>query len=91
MAGSFFRILRKEGEKLAVKRMNIKISEDMHAWIQQEADKRGLTMNAVIIFALETYYNQQTVIPGMQALLQEVERQKLLQEGPAITERNEPK
>lgn len=76
---------------MAVKRMNIKISEDMHTWIQQEADKRGLTMNAVIIFALETYYNQQTVIPSMNALLQEVERQKLLQEGSSTLERNEPK
>lgn len=75
---------------MAVKRMNIKISEDMHTWIQQEADKRGLTMNAVIIFALETYYNQATVIPGMNALLQEMERQKAL-EGSNIVERNEPK
>lgn len=59
--------------------MNVKISEDMHTWIQQEAEKRGLTMNAVIIFALETYYNQQTVIPAMQTLLQEAERQKKLE------------
>lgn len=43
---------------MALKRMNIKVSEDMHTWLQNEANERGLTMNAVIIFALETYRNQ---------------------------------
>lgn len=66
---------------MAVKRLNVKISEDMHAWIQQEADRRGLTMNAVIIFALETYYNQQQVIPHLPKLM-EMERQEQLRNNP---------
>lgn len=63
---------------MTVKRMNIKISEDMHTWIQQQADARGLTMNAVIIFALETYYNQTTMLPNMSKIIDEIERQKKL-------------
>lgn len=51
--------------------MSIKVSEDMHTWLQVEAEKRGLTMNAIIIFALETYYTQTTVMPNL-AKLQEM-------------------
>lgn len=59
---------------MALKRMSIKVSEDMHTWLQQEADKRGLTMNAVIIFALETYYNQTTVMPNIPKMMEALEK-----------------
>lgn len=58
----------KRGEKMALKRMSIKVSEEMYSWVSEEAEKRGLTMNAVVIFALETYYNQQNVMPQLSAL-----------------------
>jgi len=64
---------------MALKRMNIKVAEEMHEWLQKEADKRGLTMNAVIIFALETYQNQREVIPNiskMQVLMEQLENAK---------------
>lgn len=59
---------------MTLKRMSIKVSEDMHAWLQQEADKRGLTMNAVVIFALETYYNQTTVMPNIPKMMEALEK-----------------
>lgn len=74
LATPFSIIYNREVNKMAIKRMNIKISEDMHTWIQQEANKRGLTMNAVIIFALETYYNQTTVVPNMQKMMEALEK-----------------
>lgn len=45
--------------------MSIKVSEELYDWIASEGEKRGLSMNAVVIFALETYYNQNTVIPNI--------------------------
>lgn len=60
---------------MALKRMNIKVSEDMHSWVQAEADKRGLTMNAVVIFALETYFAQQQVLPNMGRMLEQLEKE----------------
>ncbi|WP_144514027.1 hypothetical protein [Bacillus sp. FJAT-22090] len=56
---------------MATKKMSIKISEDMHEWIAFEAEKRGLTMNAVIIFALETYQQQSTILPNI-AMMKEM-------------------
>lgn len=50
---------------MALKRMSIKVSEELYDWIASEGEKRGLSMNAVVIFALETYYNQNTVIPNI--------------------------
>lgn len=50
---------------MALKRMSIKVSEDMHEWLKVESEKRGLTMNAIIIFALETYHMQLEMIPAL--------------------------
>jgi len=56
---------------MALKRMSITVSEELHEWIQNESEKRGLSMNAVVIFALETYYNQSAVIPNI-AIMKEM-------------------
>lgn len=56
---------------MALKRMSVTVSEELHEWIQSESEKRGLSMNAVIIFALETYYNQSSVIPNI-AVMKEI-------------------
>lgn len=46
-----------------LKRLNVKISADMHDWLKTEAEKRGLTMQAIVIFALENYYKEQMMFP----------------------------
>ena len=51
-----------------LKRMSIKVSEELYDFIAKEAEKDGLSMNAVIIFALNTYKNQQTVGPNLELL-----------------------
>lgn len=60
---------------MALKRMSIKVSEDMHEWLQSESEKRGLTMNAIMIIALEHYYNQTQVMPHLSELM-ELERKR---------------
>lgn len=59
---------------MAVKRLNAHISEEMHTWLKIEAEKRGLSMNAIVIFALETYYMQQQVMPNMGRMLEQLEK-----------------
>ena len=51
-----------------LKRMSIKVSEELYDFIAGEAEKNGLSMNAVIIFALNTYMTQQTVGPQLELL-----------------------
>lgn len=63
-------------EKL--KRINVNITEDMHKWLKSESERRGLTMNALVIFALETYHNQQRVLPHLDELMAEHERMQQL-------------
>ena len=53
---------------MALKRFSVTVSEDMHAWIAEQAEKRGLTMNAVVIFALEVYRKQEEVGPQLQLI-----------------------
>ena len=54
------------GDFVALKRMSIKVSEEMHSWLAVEAEKRGLTMNAIIIFALENYYTQSSMAKAVE-------------------------
>lgn len=62
-----------------LKRMSLKVSEDLYDFISQEAANRGLTMNAVVIFALENYRKENTVLPNlknMQTLLEAIQQQQ---------------
>ena len=61
---------------MALKRMSIKVSEEMHTWLSIEAEKRGLTMNAIIIFALENYYKETVALPSIQKAMEFVEQQQ---------------
>ena len=53
---------------MALKRMSIKISEDLHTYIHQQAQSEGLSMNAVIIFALNNYKMQNSVFPNIESM-----------------------
>lgn len=53
---------------MALKRMSIKVSEELYNYIATEAEREGLSMNAVIIFALNNYKTQNSVVPGMEIM-----------------------
>lgn len=61
---------------MALKRMSIKVSEEMHTWLAVEAEKRGLTMNAIVIFALENYYREAIALPSIQKAMEMLEQQQ---------------
>ena len=61
---------------MALQRMSIKVSEEMHEWLKIEAEKRGLTMNAIAIFALENYYREAIALPNIQKAMEFMEAQK---------------
>lgn len=57
-----------KGDVSMVKRLSIKLPEELHEWLQSDAERRGLTMNAVIIFALESHQMQRQLIPNLSEL-----------------------
>lgn len=60
-----------------LKRMNIRVTPEMHSFLTIQAEKRGITLNAMCIFALETYVQQQmtmSLIPNMLEELQKYEQ-----------------
>lgn len=59
-----------------MRRMSLKVSDEMYSLISAEAENRALTMNAVVIFALENYYNQKRNLPDLSTLEMLVERIK---------------
>jgi len=50
-----------------LKRLNVRIRPEMHEWIATAAESRGLSQNAMVILALETYMQQMS---GMDLLAQ---------------------
>lgn len=59
---------------VALQRMSIKVSEEMHEWLSIEAARRGLTMNAIIILAVENYHKETTVVGNLPKIMEELER-----------------
>lgn len=41
-----------------LKKFSLMLTPDLHASLQQNAESRGLTMNAVVIFALENHFKE---------------------------------
>ena len=54
---------------MTMKRLNIKVNEETYNWINEQSKKRGLTMNAVVILAIETYVTQSVVTGNLPELL----------------------
>lgn len=67
-----------------LKRLNIRVRPEMHEWLSKNAESRGLSQNAMVILALETYMQQMS---GMDMLAQYLpllpELQKQAEENPA--------
>jgi hypothetical protein len=58
-----------------LKRVTIRVHPEMHEWFTKMANAKGLTMNAIMIFALETYMQQQTMMPMMGDMLRELNKE----------------
>lgn len=53
-----------------LKRLGVRIRPEMHEWLTEQAELRGLTLNAIVIFALETYYQQQEMMPMLSKVIE---------------------
>lgn len=59
---------------MGLKRMSIRISDELHEFLNNEAAREGLSMNAIVVFALNGYKDQKTVVPGMSVMKELLER-----------------
>lgn len=55
---------------MALKRMSLKVSEELYNYIAAEAEREGLSMNAVIIFALNNYRKENMVVPNLPEMME---------------------
>jgi predicted DNA-binding protein len=59
-----------------LKRLTIRVRPEMHEWLINSAEARGLTMNAMVIFAIETYVQQQQMMGFMPDMLRELNKEQ---------------
>ena len=57
-----------------LKRLSARVRPELYEWLQQSAKDRGLTINAMIILALETYLQQQQVLPILPQLIEQMKQ-----------------
>lgn len=64
---------------MATKRVNIRITEDMHKWFMQRSEETGVAMSALMALALEEHIVQREAIMGVNNLnkLIELQQQKV--------------
>lgn len=57
-----------------MKRLNVRVRPEMHEWLARNAEMRGLSINAMVIMAIETYVQQQEVIPLLPGMMEELKK-----------------
>lgn len=48
---------------------SLRLTEEMHEWYKEEAEKIGIPMNALIIFAMKQYQREEMVLPNLPEML----------------------
>lgn len=62
-------------EEPKFKRVNIKVSDNVHKWFMNRSKATGASMSTLMFFALETYIQQQDVIPLLPGMLNALKEQ----------------
>lgn len=55
-----------------MKRVNIRVSPEVHEWFRLRSEKTGVAMSALMFLALEQYIQQQTVMPHIPDMIKEL-------------------
>lgn len=55
-----------------MKRVNIRVSPEVHEWFRLRSEKTGVAMSALMFLALENYIQQQTMIPHIPDMIREL-------------------
>jgi hypothetical protein len=53
---------------MATKRVNIRVSENMHQWFTKRSEETGVSMSALMALALEEHMVQREAINGVNAM-----------------------
>lgn len=61
-------------------RTSINLTDEMHDWYKKEAEKIGISLNAMFIFALLQYQREQMVIPNVGDMIEAYHKFKDMQE-----------
>lgn len=72
-----------------LKRLNIRVRPEMHEWLSKAAEQRGLSQNAMVILALETYMQQMSgmdLLAQYLPLLPELQKQAQLEQEKSASE-----
>lgn len=59
---------------MATKRVNIRISENMHQWFMKRSEDTGVPMSSLMALALEEHMVQREAIVGLDSLNKIIEK-----------------
>lgn len=64
---------------MAIKRLNIRISDELHDYFAERSEKTGVSMSSLIALALEEHKMQRETIQGMPNLIDMVNKVERLE------------
>ena len=64
-----------------LKRVNIKVSPEIHAWFKLRSDKTGVPMSALMYLALEEYVQQKDLLPLVPEIMARVQQAQAKENG----------
>jgi hypothetical protein len=59
-----------------MKRVNIRVSPEVHDWFRIRSEKTGVPMSSLMFLALETHIQQQQMLPYIPDMVQELRKEK---------------
>lgn len=59
-----------------LRRVNIKISPEVHEWFKIRSEKTGVSMSSLMFLALETHIQQQTILPHIPEMFKDMLREE---------------
>ena len=62
-------------------RTSIRLTTEMHEWFKAEAEKIGIPMNAMVVFALKQYMREESVLPNLPEIIKAMVESNKLREG----------
>jgi hypothetical protein len=59
-----------------MKRVNVRITPEVHEWFRIRSDKTGVPASSLMFLALEQYIQQQTMLPHIPEILEKARQQQ---------------
>jgi len=60
--------------KKELKRLNVRIGDEMYNWLKDKSEELNISINSLVILAINNYIREETVIPNIPKMLEKLDK-----------------